>query len=302
LKKYILFACVVLLTAFFSPKLEAQSVVCSYNIGSNSQPSGITPDGEGGAWVAYFMSNQAIRFGPGCILKQIISLPNTNPNGIAFDGTYIWVTLESGNAVVKVNATTGAIVDSYPTGGANPRGVIFDGTAIWVANYGSNNIAKISQSTGFVLAVVPVGSGPYFLARNPSTSDIWVANRNSANVTVVSQFGAIVNTVATGSEPQFVASDGFNMWVSCYASQLVEEFSPAGALEASYAITGHGQPVGIVSTLAGPVGVTHSGYLFAIYNNLVHYTNLGGSDYDIAYSGNIFWVTDITQGIVSEVN
>jgi DNA-binding beta-propeller fold protein YncE len=153
---------------------------------------------------------------------------------------------------------------------------------------------------------VTVGSGPYFMAFNGLTQTVWVTNRNSASVSVVNESGVVINTIGTGSEPQFAAWDGGNnVWVSCYSSQLVEEFSSAGVLEASYPITGHGQPLGLVFGGGVLWGVTHAdGYLFAIYNGAVHYTDLGGGDWDITYdsSHNYLWVTDINRGFVSEVS
>jgi YVTN family beta-propeller protein len=303
MKKCVLFACVVLLLALFSPKLGAQSIICSYNAGSNTQPSGITTDNQGHVIVAYF-NGPAIEFGHGCVREDIISVDAAdNPNGIAFDGTYVWAGLEASIYVERRNLS--GTMDNVYQVGPNPRGVVFDGTYIWVASYTNNTISKIYPATGAILNTVTVGSGPFFMAYNGATQTIWVANRNSASVSVVNENGVVVNTIATGSEPEFVAwSGGTDMFVSCYASQLVEQFSSAGALEASYAITGHGQPLGIVAIGDTVWGVTHGGYLFGIYNGLVHYTDLGGSDYDIAYvsQSNTLWVTDITQGIVSEVD
>jgi len=303
-KKYMLFVCLVLLVAFFSPKLSAQSVICSYNTGSGSDPSGITTDGQGHVFVATF-NGSGVELGHGCALENHLALDaGDNPNGIAFDGTYVWASLEAGSYVEKTNPSD--TVNTTYTIGANPRGVIFDGTYIWVANSGSNTISKIYPATGAILNTVSVGSGPYFMAYNGSTQTIWVANRNSANVSVVNESGVVVNTISTGAEPQFVAWDGGNnMWVSCYSSQLVEEFSSAGALEASYAVTGHGQPLGITYGAGVLWGVTHDdGYLFGIYNGSVHYFDIGGGDWDIVYdsTNNVLWVTNFNQGLVSEVS
>ena len=60
-------------------------------------------------------------------------------NGLAFDGTNIWVST-SGN-VIKLRASDGTILGTFPV--ANfPVGVAFDGTNIWVANYTSNSVSK----------------------------------------------------------------------------------------------------------------------------------------------------------------
>jgi len=55
----------------------------------------------------------------------------TNPHGVAFDGSNIWVTSEAGT-VTKLRAVDGANLASYNVGcGAND--VAFDGTNMWIA-------------------------------------------------------------------------------------------------------------------------------------------------------------------------
>jgi DNA-binding beta-propeller fold protein YncE len=55
------------------------------------------------------------------------------PEGVAFDGTNIWVAIYGSNNVTKLLASSGAVVGTYPVG-SYPTGVAFDGTNIWVAN------------------------------------------------------------------------------------------------------------------------------------------------------------------------
>ena len=66
----------------------------------------------------------------------------TSPQGVAFDGTNIWVANFSSNSVSKINPTTNTVTDTV-TVDTNPRGVTFDGTNIWVTNQTSNNVSKI---------------------------------------------------------------------------------------------------------------------------------------------------------------
>ena len=66
----------------------------------------------------------------------------TSPNGIAFDGTSIWVANTGSNNVSKINPSTNAVTATV-TAGTVPYGVAFDGTSIWVANYNSANVSII---------------------------------------------------------------------------------------------------------------------------------------------------------------
>ena len=71
----------------------------------------------------------------------------TNPYGVAFDGTNIWITNINSNTVSKMNPADGTKVD-YTTTGTNPIGVAFDGTNIWIANNGSATVSKMNPGWG----------------------------------------------------------------------------------------------------------------------------------------------------------
>ena len=64
------------------------------------------------------------------------------PQGVAFDGTNIWVANVSSDNVTKLRASDGANLGTFPV--ARPFGVAFDGANIWVANGNSNNVTRIS--------------------------------------------------------------------------------------------------------------------------------------------------------------
>jgi DNA-binding beta-propeller fold protein YncE len=66
----------------------------------------------------------------------------TQPYGVAFDGTNIWVANGGSNTVTKLTANTGAVVGTYSAGSVLVA-VAFDGTNIWVANAGGNTVSKI---------------------------------------------------------------------------------------------------------------------------------------------------------------
>jgi YVTN family beta-propeller protein len=137
--------------------------------------------------------------------------PVSGSNGVAFDGTNIWVANGSGS-VTKLLASTGAVVGTY-TVGTGPNGVAFDGTNIWVTNQGSSNVTKLLASTGAVVGTYTVGSSPEGVAFDGT--NIWVANVGGNTVTkLLASTGAVVGTYTVGSEPAGVAFDGTNIWVA----------------------------------------------------------------------------------------
>jgi YVTN family beta-propeller protein len=306
MKKSILLCCAVLLSMFIVPRAEANaSTVCEHVFQSSVQPSGLAVDSSGNAWVAMFNDHDVVEFGQNCQIIRTVPAGN-NPNGVAFDGTNVWVTNNGSNTVTKINSSTGAVIGTYGVG-VNPRGVAYDGFRIWVANYGSNTVSQIIPATGGVALTCPVGSGPYFLAYNPFDGNVYIPNRNSNTVTVMhNQSCTPVRTVATDSEPQY-ANPGPNghMWVSCYFSATVDEISTSGVVRSVAAP--HSGPTGLgFSQSSGLLWVaTQSGYVYSIDQNgfVNNVTFRGGgphSHYDIAPFGLNFlmWSTDIGSNIV----
>ena len=202
------------------------------------------------------------------------------------------------------------------TVGIQPRGVAFDGTYIWVSNSGSNTVTKLLASNGFVEATIPVGSYPWGVSVNSTNfqTTVWVANLHSASVSIINAQTNVVSSIATGSEPVFFANNPFavngivggDMWVSCYSSQLVEQFTSQGSLVASYAITGHGQPEALTLSTFGVFGATHGGYVFLINNagTVTYPTHVGYNNYGVAYDpgATTLWVTDINQNLIFEIS
>ena len=57
----------------------------------------------------------------------------TQPSGVAFDGTHIWVSNQGGGSVSEIGDTAGASVINTVTVGGSPGGMAFDGSHISVA-------------------------------------------------------------------------------------------------------------------------------------------------------------------------
>ncbi len=67
-----------------------------------------------------------------------------NPDGVAFDGTFIWVTNSYNNNVWKINRNTGAYIDDFATG-IFPLSIIYDGANMWIGN-GNGGSAGATES------------------------------------------------------------------------------------------------------------------------------------------------------------
>ncbi|HLJ90752.1 MAG TPA: hypothetical protein VKZ53_28360 [Candidatus Angelobacter sp.] len=65
-----------------------------------------------------------------------------SPEGIAFDGTNLWISTPGTNSVVEFSASTGAEIAAFQAGSL-PQGVAFDGANIWVTNVNSSTVSKL---------------------------------------------------------------------------------------------------------------------------------------------------------------
>jgi YVTN family beta-propeller protein len=149
----------------------------------------------------------------------------TDPHGVAFDGTNIWVT-HSGNKVSKINPTTNTVSATVTVGVGGP-GVAFDGTNIWVTNNFSGTVSKIDPTTNTVTATVTVGSNPNGVAFDGT--NIWVTRLTSPGtvVKIDPTTDTVTATVTVGFDPRGgVAFDGTNIWVTHSIGGTVWKINP----------------------------------------------------------------------------
>jgi YVTN family beta-propeller protein len=227
----------------------------------------------------------------------------TNPNGIAFDGTDIWVANYSSTTVSKVQASTGQVFGTV-TVGVGPSAVAFDGANIWVTNQKSNNVSKVRASDGGCVGTCTfaVGTGPNGIAFDGT--NIWVTNEYGNNVTkLLASTGALVNTYNVGGRPQGIAFDGTNIWVANEGDGTVSELSSTGA------------PLATITVGSGPFGVAFDGtniWVANYYSNsvtkilaatatVVNTYGVGANPYGVAFDGTNIWVSNSGSGTVSKL-
>jgi len=108
-----------------------------------------------------------------------------NPQGITFDGTYIWVANRGDDTVTKLRTSDGALIGTYNAGnmdtlGYAPGGIAFDGEYIWVANQASNSVTKLRASDGVLIGTYATGVAPMGIAFDGA--NIWVTDSGSDTV------------------------------------------------------------------------------------------------------------------------
>jgi DNA-binding beta-propeller fold protein YncE len=102
------------------------------------------------------------------------------PEGVLFDGTYIWVTDAIGDSVSKVRRD-GTVFGTFPTMGSSPRYLAFDGENIWVTHYGQfGRVSKLRASDGAFLGSFYGGEYPTGIVY--AAGKIWVAAASCCSV------------------------------------------------------------------------------------------------------------------------
>ncbi len=171
-----------------------------------------------------------------------------SPQGVAFDGTKIWVANGGSDNVTAIDVATGEKVGTYGVGlGSGPNSLAFDGAALWVTGHSGNSVTKLSAATGAVVGTYAVGSNPYGVA--VEGRHVWVTNYGSSSVTKLSATtGETLATYPVGSRPRGVAFDGANVWIASYGSSTVAQVSAST-----------GETLATYTTGTRPVGVAYDG-------------------------------------------
>lgn len=134
----------------------------------------------------------------GLTWSYVFQAPGPQPDGLAWDGAYLWITSDVNQRIYKVNPANGSVITSIPSPGSMPTGLAWDGTYLWCGDGDSHLIYKLNPSNGNVISSFPApGSvsneglawdGTYIWNTNWNDNIIWKLNPNNGQI--ISQFSA----------------------------------------------------------------------------------------------------------------
>jgi YVTN family beta-propeller protein len=159
---------------------------------------------------------------------------------VSSEGPPVWVTHDSDDTVVEIDASTGTIVNTIPVGRvsyglSSAEGVSSDGTHVWVANFSDGTVSEIDASTGTVVNTIPVGEYP--AAVSSDGTHVWVTNVGDDTVSEIdASTGTVVNTIPVGTGPEGVSSDGTHVWVTNIAAAYYGGSGTVSEIPTSYAL------------------------------------------------------------------
>jgi outer membrane protein assembly factor BamB len=253
----------------------------------------------------------------------------SDPQYIASDGSYVWVTNGLDNSVTELNATNGTWIRTLKGGNYqfnSPNGIASDGTHIWVTNFNGNSVTELNASDGTWIRTLK-GGNYGFSVPNGIVADgtrVWVANQGGsatgnpgASVTELNAGdGTWVRTLKGGNYglnwPQGIAVDGTHLWVTNLFGNSVTELNASdGTWVRTLAGSNYGfnSPDGIIVD-GTHIWVTNEGdsvmELNASDGSVIR--TLTGDNYGfsnpqgITSDGTHIWVTNFNGNTVTELN
>jgi sugar lactone lactonase YvrE len=137
--------------------------------------------------------------------------------GIAFDGTYMWVS-DRYNSVYRYRLD-GTHAGTFKVG-LQPLNMAFDGANMWVANSGEQSVTKIRASDGKVLGTFDTGNaiGPYGIAFDGQ--NLWISGEQPYIVEMRPSDGKLLLQQHLVGSLGSVGFDGANIWVAGYTASV----------------------------------------------------------------------------------
>ena len=163
---------------------------------------------------------------PGDTLKSIPS-PGPCPQGMTYDGKYLWVADRKSDLLYQINPADGKIVDSIPAPGYSPRGLAWDGARIWCLDAEEGVIYAINPKTRIIeTAISCPTANPTDLAWDGKY--LWVAADRSDEILQIStEDGTTIKTIPspTGNATG-LTFDGAYLWVADRYKDMIYMVTP----------------------------------------------------------------------------
>lgn len=149
-------------------------------------------------------------------LRHRLAAPDM-PSHIAWspDNRVTYVTLQGNNRLAAVEAATGRLLWTAPTG-KTPAGIIHDPRhGLLVANMGEDNVTVHAPDDGRILAKVRTAAGAHNVFPSPDGLTLYVTNRVASTITALDAGTlAAVRTMRAPGAPDCLdfSADGGQLW------------------------------------------------------------------------------------------
>ncbi len=158
--------------------------------------------------------SQTVLAVPGDTVKSFPT-PSCCPQGLTYDGEYLWNVDRKSDMIYKVNPRDGSVVDSLPSPGYVPCGLTWDGKWLWCIDAEEQLIYAINPTTQIVERTIycPV-SRPGGLGWDGKY--LWIADYGDDMIHQISSEDGttILSIPAPSSYPGGLTFDGTYLWVA----------------------------------------------------------------------------------------
>jgi len=142
--------------------------------------------------------------------QMIVPQASSVLSGICFDGTYIWVSDSANAMLVRVESSTGTIVNTLATNTTSPGPICFDGASVWAAGANAVCVQPSATSKPSFTVVTPMTNGVCF----DGAKYVWATQTTSNQVVPFSiALSVALPAIAVGSGPTCMCSDGVSVYV-----------------------------------------------------------------------------------------
>lgn len=103
-----------------------------------------------GVWVSVIGDGTLVRIDPGTgevDLRTTVRPHGSEPEGLAYDGSTVWVVDQAGNRVLPLDPASGRLGTAIPVGG-EPRLVTVGRSGVYVTNYTEGSVTRVVDGTG----------------------------------------------------------------------------------------------------------------------------------------------------------
>ncbi len=257
---------VITIVAAIAASAVAQAVISEWGVPTaNSQPSMITTDSSGNAWITETAGNKIARVNPNGVFQEYdVVTANSQPWGIFVEPSgRVWYTEAVGNKLGNILPSGQSGQDNIPTDNSQPRGLVVDSsTNVWFTESNGNKIGKMTQYGQFTEFPVPTNnSQPWAIALDAS-GNIWFTERTGNKIARMTQQGSFVEfqVPTSSSTPTGIAIDGSgNIWFTEYDGNKIGMMTQQGVFTEYNIPTGGAKPYWITIDRAGSIWYTGSG-------------------------------------------
>jgi len=147
------------------------------------------------------------------------------PEGLASDGTNIYVANYLDNTVSVIDPTNNTVTDTINVG-TFPSGLSYNGTNIYVANGDDDNVSVINPTNNTIIDTITVGNGPKAIVFDGT--NVYVTNQHDDTVSVIdpNTNEVIGSPINVGDRPRGAAFNGTNIYVSNWSDNSVSIINP----------------------------------------------------------------------------